>query len=312
MKPAVICIMGPTASGKTALAIELAGQLPVEVISVDSVMVYRGMDIGTAKPDAVTLDAVPHRLIDIRDPADPYSAAQFREDGVRQIEAIHAAGKTPLLVGGTMLYFRALLQGLSVLPQADSHVRTRLLKEAEVKGWSVLRQRLETIDPEAARRIHPNDLQRLQRALEVFELTGQPMSVLQKRGQRGLDEQYQVIKIALIPEDRIVLHGIIEKRFTSMLDQGLIEEVEGFYRRDDLSESLPAMRSVGYRQVWQYLDGQVEKAQVYEKAVAATRQLAKRQMTWLRSESDVAKLDPQQTPMSEQVSYVKHQVHTFT
>jgi len=311
MKSPVLCLMGPTATGKTELAIELVGELPVDIISVDSVMVYRGMDIGTAKPDTATLKIAPHRMIDIRDPADPYSAAQFRDDALKQIKDIHAAGRLPLLVGGTMLYFRALLQGLSVLPMANPAVRASLLAEAEAKGWNVLHQRLEEIDPDAAKRIHRNDSQRLQRALEVYELTGQPLSVLQRRTEGGLNDTYQVVKIVLMPEDRKALHERIEKRFQVMLKQGFIEEVESFYTRDDLNEDLPAMRSVGYRQIWQYLDGKMEKAQLHEKGVVATRQLAKRQITWLRSEADASSLDPQQTRLKQLVSHVKYQVHTF-
>ncbi len=311
MKPPVLCLMGPTATGKTELAIELVGQLPVDIISVDSVMVYRGMDIGTAKPDTATLEVAPHRLIDICDPANPYSAAQFRDDARQQIKAIHAAGRIPLLVGGTMLYFRALLQGLSVLPMGDQAVRARLLAEAEALGWDALHQRLLEVDPEAAMRIHKNDSQRLQRALEVYELTGQPLSALQKRTEGGLDDTYRIIKIVLMPEDRKILHARIEQRFQAMLKQGFIEEVERFYTRKELNENLPAMRSVGYRQVWQYLDGKMEKAQLHEQGVAATRQLAKRQITWLRSERDNFKLDPQQIRLEQQVSYVKYQVHTF-
>lgn len=311
MKSPVLCLMGPTATGKTELAIELVGELPVDIISVDSVMVYRGMDIGTAKPDTATLKIAPHRLIDIRDPANPYSAAQFRDDALKHIKGIHAAGRLPLLVGGTMLYFRALLQGLSVLPMANPAVRASLLAEAEAKGWDVLHQRLEEIDPDAAKRIHRNDSQRLQRALEVYELTGQPLSVLQRRTEGGLNDTYQVVKIVLMPEDRKALHERIEERFKTMLKQGLIEEVDGFYTRIDLNEDLPAMRSVGYRQVWQYLDGKMEKAQLHEKGVAATRQLAKRQITWLRSEADASQLNPQRTRLKQQVSHVKYQVHTF-
>lgn len=311
MNPPVLCLMGPTATGKTGLAIELAGQLPAEIISVDSAMVYRGMDIGTAKPDAATLKVAPHRLIDIRDPADPYSAAQFRHDALRQIEEIHAVGKLPLLVGGTMLYFRALLQGLSPLPAADASVRARLLAEAEITGWGALHQRLQEVDPVAARRIHPNDPQRLQRAFEVYELTGQSLSSLQSRVEGGLEEKYQIFKFALMPEDRKALHARIAGRFQQMLTQGLIEEVEGLYRRGDLREELPAIRSVGYRQVWQFLDGRLEKQQMPEKAVAATRQLAKRQITWLRSEANTEHINSQQFDLKEQVACVKRRVHTF-
>ncbi len=311
MNSPVLCLMGPTASGKTALAIELMAHLPVDIISVDSVMVYRGMDIGTAKPDAATLKIAPHRLIDIRDPANPYSAAQFRDDALRQIRGIHAEGRIPLLVGGTMLYFRALLEGLSALPPAEPAIRDRLMMEAETMGWAALHKRLQAIDPESAKRIHANDSQRLQRALEVYELTGEPLSRLQLRAEGGIGSHEKVIKIILMPEDRKSLHTQIEKRFHAMLEQGFIEEVEGFYARDDLDEDLPAMRSVGYRQVWQYLDGILEKAQLREKGVAATRQLAKRQMTWLRSEKGASQFDSQQTTLEQQVSHVKYQVHTF-
>jgi tRNA dimethylallyltransferase len=303
--------MGPTATGKTELAIELLGQLPVEIISVDSVMVYRGMDIGTAKPDAATLKRAPHRLIDIRDPADPYSAAQFCDDALRQIKEIQALGRIPLLVGGTMLYYRALLQGLSPLPEADPAIRARLQVEGEMQGWAVMHQRLQKIDPQAAQRIHPNDPQRLQRAMEVFELTGQPLSVLQKKNVAGLEDLFQVIKIALMPKDRKRLHGRISQRLEKMLSQGLIDEVEMLYNREDLSEELPAIRSVGYRQVWQFLEGKLEKKQLLEKCAAATRQLAKRQITWLRSEANTLMVDPQTTALNEQLSYVKHRVHTF-
>lgn len=311
MNSPVLCLMGPTASGKTALAIELMAHLPVDIISVDSVMVYRGMDIGTAKPDAATLKIAPHRLIDIRDPANPYSAAQFRDDALRQIRGIHAEGRIPLLVGGTMLYFRALLEGLSALPPAEPAIRDRLMMEAETMGWAALHKRLQAIDPESAKRIHANDSQRLQRALEVYELTGEPLSRLQLRAEGGIGSHEKVIKIILMPEDRKSLHTQIEKRFHAMLEQGFIEEVEGFYARDDLDEDLPAMRSVGYRQVWQYLDGILEKAQLREKGVAATRQLAKRQITWLRSEKGASQFDSQQTTLEQQVSHVKYQVHTF-
>lgn len=303
--------MGPTATGKTELAIELAGQLSADIVSVDSVMVYRGMDIGSAKPDLATQKIAPHRLIDIRDPADPYSAAQFRDDALQQIEAIHAAGRLPLLVGGTMLYYRALLQGLSPLPAANPGLRARLLTEAEAKGWGALHERLQKIDPDAAARIHPNDPQRLQRALEVYELTGQSLSALQKRNETGIDKKYQIFKYVLMPEDRKALHARIAERLQNMLRQGLIAEVQGLYQRGDLSEDLPAIRAVGYRQVWQFIDGKLEQEQLLEKAVVATRQLAKRQITWLRSEADTVQLNPQRIDLKEQVSRVKQRLHTF-
>ena len=228
--PPVVCLMGPTASGKTDLAIHLVERLPLDIISVDSVMVYRGMDIGSAKPDPETLARVPHRLIDIRDPADAYSAAQFRDDALREMAAITAAGRIPLLVGGTMLYFRALLTGLSLLPSADAEIRARL----EVEGWDSLHRRLAEVDAVAAARIHPHDPQRIQRALEVYELTGIPLSQLQQKESVDQPLPYRIVKLAVAPSDRAVLHQRIATRFEQMLDQGLIEEVEGLRQRGDL------------------------------------------------------------------------------
>lgn len=275
--------MGPTASGKTELAVELVERLPFDIISVDSALVYRGMDIGTAKPDAGILARAPHRLIDILDPAEAYSASRFREDALREMAEITAAGKIPLLVGGTMLYYRALEQGLSRLPQADAATRERIELEAAERGWKALHERLAEVDPVAAQRIHPNDPQRLSRALEVYELTGRPMSELwQESDLQGLP--YRLVKIAVAPTDRGDLHERIARRFHLMLEQGLEAEVEVLYRRGDLSPQLPSIRCVGYRQVWQYLDGELSYAQMSEKGIFATRQLAKRQFTWLRSE----------------------------
>lgn len=285
-KPLAIFLMGPTASGKTDLAVELVRRLPVEIISVDSAMVYREMDIGTAKPGPEVLAEAPHRLIDILDPAEAYSAARFREDALRHMAEITAAGRIPLLVGGTMLYFRALQQGLAVLPEADPELRARLEAEAAEYGWQVLHDRLAEVDPVSAARIHPNDPQRLQRALEVYELSGEPLSELWQR-QEEESLPYRPIKLAVAPDDRAELHERIALRFRLMLEQGLIEEVEALYRRGDLGPELPSIRCVGYRQVWQYLAGELSRDEMIEKGVAATRQLAKRQFTWLRSEENL-------------------------
>ncbi|HEB55892.1 MAG TPA: tRNA (adenosine(37)-N6)-dimethylallyltransferase MiaA [Gammaproteobacteria bacterium] len=283
----VVVLMGPTASGKTELAIELQQYLPLDIISVDSVMVYRGMDIGSAKPDAETLLRAPHRLIDIRDPAEVYSAAEFCVDARREIQAVHAAGRIPLLTGGTMLYFRALLYGLSELPTADAATRKKLEAEADRIGWAGMHQRLSEIDPRAAQRIHPNDPQRIQRALEVYELTGLPLSSLQQQDRNRLVLPWPVIKLAVVPTERSLLHQRIEWRFQQMMEQGLIAEVEALMRRGDLNSSMPSVRAVGYRQVWELLSGRMDYTQAIEKGIIATRQLAKRQFTWLRSETDL-------------------------
>lgn len=281
--PPAVCLMGPTASGKTDLAVKLVERLPFEIISVDSALVYRGMDIGTAKPDEETLVRAPHRLIDILDPSEAYSASRFREDALREMAEISASGKIPLLVGGTMLYYRALEYGLSQLPQADAAVRQRIEREAADRGWQALHERLAKVDPVAAKRIHPNDPQRLSRALEVFEVSGRPMSELwQENGPPELP--YRLIKVAVAPPDRIELHERIALRFRLMLEKGLVEEVETLYRRGDLNPQLPSIRCVGYRQVWQYLDGELSYDEMSERGIIATRQLAKRQFTWLRSE----------------------------
>ena len=289
--PPAVCLMGPTASGKTELAVELVERLPLDIISVDSVMIYRGMDIGSAKPDPETLARAPHRLIDIRDPAEAYSAAQFREDAQREMAAISDAGRIPLLVGGTMLYFRALLSGLSTLPSANAEIRTRLEAEAEVAGWESLHRRLAKVDVAAAARIHPNDPQRIQRALEVYELTGIPLSQLQRQQQVDQPLPYRIIKLAVAPADRSVLHQRIAARFEQMLRSGLIEEVEGLRGRGDLHQDLPALRAVGYRQVWDFLEGDIDYTEMVERGIIATRQLAKRQFTWLRAEQTLTLLD---------------------
>ncbi len=282
--------MGPTASGKTDLAIYLTEHFPVDIISVDSAMVYKGLNIGSAKPSAEELAKAPHRLIDVVDPLDIYSAAQFRNDALKEMAEITQAGRIPLLVGGTMLYFRALLYGLSELPAADEATRQKLELEAKELGWDKMHQRLAEVDPEAAARIHPNDPQRISRALEVYEVTGKAMSQLQ-REQKAEPLPYQVLKLALIPSDRAMLHQRIEKRFKQMLQQGLIDEVKTLQERGDLHEDLPAIRAVGYRQVWDYLSERIDYTEMEERGVIATRQLAKRQFTWLRSEKDLTIYD---------------------
>jgi len=304
-QPLAIFLMGPTASGKTGVAVELVQKLPLEIISVDSALVYRGMDIGTAKPDAATRAVAPHRLIDIRDPSESYSAAEFRDDALREMDAICKRGNIPLLVGGTMLYFRALERGLSDLPSADPDVRARLEKEARVVGWPAMHERLRQVDPGSAARIHPNDPQRIQRALEVYELTGLPLSELCKEG-GGAPPGYRFLKIILAPEDRAVLHERIRQRFDSMLEQGFLDEVRRFHARGDLHPDLPSMRAVGYRQAWEYLDGQLSEQEWVERAVIATRQYAKRQFTWLRSEPDAYWIDPdREDPVARMLALIK-------
>jgi len=285
--PPAIFLMGPTATGKTDLAIELCKELPCDIISVDSVMVYRGMDIGSAKPDAVTLVAAPHRLIDICDPAEPFSAAQFRQRAMEEINEVLARGRIPLLVGGTMLYFRALEHGLSPLPSSDPEVRVRLEAELNKHGLPHLHARLAQVDSEAAARIHVNDTQRTLRALEVFELSGEPMSTFLQRGTDN-DLPCHPLKIVLTPADRATLHRRIERRFQLMLEQGFMTEVETLYQRGDLHADLPSMRAVGYRQAWVHLDGQWDYDTMVEKGIIATRQFAKRQLTWLKHEPDEA------------------------
>jgi tRNA dimethylallyltransferase len=293
-KQSVIFIMGPTASGKTDLAVHLHENIDCEIISVDSALVYRGMDIGTAKPDKELLTKVPHRLIDICDPRESYSAAQFLEDTNKAVKEIQDKGKIPVLVGGTGLYFRVLEQGLAELPEANYRIRARLEAEGESQGWQSLHTRLTNIDPEAAARINENDPQRIQRALEVYEITGETMTALLSEGRKKAFP-FPIKKIILSPEDRAILHERIKQRFIQMLDTGLVEEVESLYKRGDLSLSLPSMRLVGYRQVWRYLDGQTNYEEMQEHAIIATRQLAKRQITWCRSEENAEWYDPHQT-----------------
>ncbi|MGS0677028.1 tRNA (adenosine(37)-N6)-dimethylallyltransferase MiaA [Shewanella sp. 0m-4] len=285
----VITLMGPTASGKTALAIELVKQYNCEIISVDSALIYKDMDIGTAKPDAGEQAAAPHSLIDIIDPAESYSAADFRRDALAQIEDILNRGKTPLLVGGTMMYFKALLEGLSPLPAADEAIRAQIASEAQELGWQALHDELKAIDPVSAERIHPNDPQRLARALEVYRISGQSLTELTKTKSEAFP--YEAVQFAIAPSDRKVLHKAIETRFKTMLTQGFTAEVEALKARDDLHLELPSMRCVGYRQCWQYLDGEIDYDTMVEKAIVATRQLAKRQLTWLRGWPDLIWLE---------------------
>lgn len=283
--------MGPTASGKTDLAIALHKALGAEIISVDSALVYRGMDIGTAKPSARELELAPHRLIDIRDPAEPYSAADFCRDAHREIGDIVAQGKTPLLVGGTMLYFKALLEGLSDMPASDPAVREAIEAEAKARGWPYMHDQLAKVDPETAQTLHPNHSHRIGRALEVYRLSGQPMSHWRAEQDEGLINCFRWVQLGLIPEDRSLLHARIEARFDAMLAAGFIEEVRQLYHRGNLDPDLPSIRAVGYRQVWGYLAGEYEYDEMRQKGLAATRQLAKRQLTWLRGWPNLIRLN---------------------
>jgi len=289
--PLAIAIMGPTASGKTDLAIEIVKHFPCEIISVDSALVYRDMDIGTAKPSTEELAVAPHHLIDIREPGDPYSAADFRNDCLTLMKDITSRGKIPLLVGGTMLYFKALQEGLSPLPSADERVREKLEAELAEHGLEFMHQRLQQVDPESAERIHHNDPQRIIRALEVFEISGQPMSTLWAQ-QKASRLDYRLIKIILFPEDRSVLHQRIEARFKKMLKQGFIDEVENLKKYHHVDKDWPSMRSVGYRQALEYLDGEYDYPELVNRGIYATRQLAKRQITWLRKEENGNFYDP--------------------
>ena len=289
--PFAVFIMGPTATGKTDLAIALASELPMDIISVDSAMVYRGLNIGSAKPEKNMLAESPHRLINVCDPAEVYSAGRFRDDALAEMEQITANERIPLLVGGTMLYFTALQRGIAELPDADASVRQQLDLEAATKGWDYMHQRLAAIDPDSAQRIHPNDPQRIQRALEVYEITGKTLTAFWH--EQGLYRlPYRCVKIALMPPDRTDLRKMIELRFDAMLAAGLVEEVEQLYQRGDLNTELPAIRAVGYRQVWAMLAGEYDVNTMRDKAIIATAQLAKRQMTWLRKEPDCNFYDP--------------------
>jgi tRNA dimethylallyltransferase len=298
-EPAAILLMGPTASGKSALAAALAGRFPVEIVSVDSAQIYRGMDIGTAKPSLAERRAVPHHLIDILDPTESYSAAQFRADALKLIREISARGRTPLLVGGTMLYFQALREGLSDLPESDATVRAEIDAEAAERGWPAMHQELARIDPRTAVRLKPNDAQRIERALEVFRVSGVPMSQLLGRKKSALP--FHLIALALVPSDRSALHRRIEERFDAMLERGLVEELRSLKKRYALRAALPSMRCVGYRQAWQFLDGNIGKEELRDRGIFATRQLAKRQLTWLRGMKAVRSFDCLSEDLSAEV-----------
>ena len=303
--------MGPTASGKTGMAVELVQRFAFDIINVDSAQVYRGMDIGTGKPDRATLSEAPHRLLDIKDPSEPYSASDFRVDALHEIAHIFSVGKTPLLVGGTMLYFKVLRDGLAAMPQADAGVRVEIESLAKEKGWEEVHQWLERVDPKSAARIHPNDLQRLQRALEIYLISGKPMSQFYmedqaRKAQENESLPFNLHFFAIQPLDRELLRQQIEIRFRQMLAEGLLDEVSELYRRDDLNEMLPSIKSVGYRQVWQYLAGDLSYDAMVERSIIATRQLAKRQLTWLRSWENLRSLgDPSDKSIDSILKYVE-------
>jgi tRNA dimethylallyltransferase len=279
----VIFIMGPTASGKTDLAIALRDHMPVELINVDSAQIYDQMDIGTAKPDIETLTRAPHRLLGFCDPADSYSAADFTQDAKKEISEIHKLGKIPLLVGGSMLYFKVLLEGMSDLPAADAEIRKSIQQQADIEGWSSLHAELQKIDPKTAERLHPNHSQRIQRALEVYRISGVSLSDLQQQSEGGIERTYDVQQYALIPQNRALLHQRIEQRFIAMMSAGFEDEVTKLFQRGDLHSDMPSIRAAGYSQLWSYLKGQVSLDEAVERAVIATRQLSKRQQTWLRN-----------------------------
>jgi tRNA dimethylallyltransferase len=286
----IAVLTGPTGTGKTDIALRLAGEFPLEIVSVDSAQVYRGLDIGSAKPSAEIRAQVPHHLVDLVDPSESYSAGQFVRDAARAIEAIESRGRVPLLVGGTMLYLRALIGGIATLPERSAELRAGIDAEAARDGWPALHARLAGIDPAAAARIHPNDAQRIQRALEVHAVGGRPLSELQTATRPALGREFLVC--ALVPGDRVRLHADLERRFMQMMTAGLLDEVRGLRARGDLTAAHPAVRAVGYRQLWAHLDGSYSLDVAVERAVAATRQLAKRQMTWLRSMANIRTFDP--------------------
>lgn len=292
--------MGPTASGKTALAVELVKRLPVDIINVDSAQIYRGMDVGTGKPDAETLAIAPHRLFDFLDPSESYSAAQFCQDAVTEMAKIRRAGRVPLLVGGTMLYFKALRDGLAVMPPADQSVRDEISRLALNAGWDAVHAELAKVDPASAARIHPNDPQRLQRALEVYRLTGQTMTSLHQQAAQG-GARENLLFLSIQPAERSVLHHKIARRFHQMLEQGFVAEVEDLYARSDLDPAMPSIRSVGYRQIWQYLSGEIRYDEMVERGIIATRQLAKRQVTWLRSWENLLNFDSERDDIMDSV-----------
>jgi tRNA dimethylallyltransferase len=295
-----VCLLGPTASGKSRLAMQLAARLPIEIVSVDSGQVYRGMDIGTAKPSPAERAAVPHHLIDLVEPTESYSAGRFRVDAIAAVEAILSRGTLPLLVGGTMLYYRSLVQGMDALPPADPVARAAIDAEAAEKGWPALHAELALVDPKTAARLAPNDSQRIQRALEVFRASGRPLSALQTAPKAVLP--FELRAFALIPVDRAALHAKIAARFDAMLAAGRVEEVATLRKTYSLQPSMPSMRCVGYRQVWEFLEGAIDKAALREKGIAATRQLAKRQLTWLRSLPGIEALDPEDRGVAEKLA----------
>ena len=299
--PVAILIMGPTASGKSALAMALARQFPAEIISVDSAQAYRGMDVGTAKPSASERHEVPHHLIDIIDPTEAYSTARFAQDAQRLMAEITSRGRVPLLVGGTMLYFKGLREGLSHLPQADPAIRAELDARAAEVGWAKMHAELARIDPQTAARLEPGDSQRIQRALEVFQIAGEPLSKLQGRRANNATSDTRYLPIALVPGDRSVLHRRIEARFGQMLAAGLVDELRDLRKRHSLTAELPSMRTVGYRQAWAHLEGEYDAAELKNRGIYATRQLAKRQLTWLRSMKDLHTFDCLATDLTEQV-----------
>ncbi len=299
-QPLALFLMGPTASGKTDLAIALRQQLPVEVISVDSALIYKGMDIGTAKPTPAELALAPHRLIDILDPKESYSAMNFREDALKEMAEISSSGRIPLLVGGTMLYYKALLEGLSPLPSADPIIRAEIEEKAAKIGWVGMHQELLAIDPVAGARINPNDSQRINRALEVFYITGK--TITEMTAEKGEALPYHLLQFAIAPQDRAILHERIALRFQKMMDLGFEEEVKRLFLREDLHIDLPSIRCVGYRQMWEYLQGDISLDEAIYKGICATRQLAKRQITWLRGWKDeitwLDSLNPEQAKLT--------------
>jgi len=288
VKPTAYALLGPTASGKSRLALELAARLPLEIVSVDSAQVYRGLDIGTAKPSAAERRRVRHHLIDLLDPTESYSAGRFRADAIAAVEDILARGRIPLLAGGTMLYYRALAAGLDALPQADPQLRAEIERDAAQRGWPALHAELAAVDAKSAARIMPGDAQRIQRALEVWRLTGKPLS--EQQSGRAPALSFTLRSFAVVPQDRAVLHRRIAERFDAMLEAGLVDEVKALRKRYALNADLPSMRAVGYRQVWEHLEGACDLAELREKGIAATRQLAKRQITWLRSFSELERV----------------------